>query len=86
MPSPSLCATEANRAPAKAPASSWPSMATLMTPERSPTMPASAPRISGVAAKIDSCSAPEQVDRRPGLAGRRPAEEREGEQQDHRAR
>ena len=39
---------EANSAPANAPTSIWPSIATLMTPERSHTMPASAPRISGV--------------------------------------
>jgi len=35
-------------APANAPSSSWPSIAMLMTPDRSHRQPASAPRISGI--------------------------------------
>ena len=49
---------EANSAPANAPTSICPSIATLMTPERSQTMPASAPRISGIASRIEFCSSP----------------------------
>ena len=46
--------TEATTAARNAPASSWPSMAMLMMPERSPTRPHMAPKISGT----DSARAP----------------------------
>ncbi len=42
-------------APAKAPRSSWPSMAMLMTPDRSHKQPDSAPRTNGIAASIVLC-------------------------------
>ncbi len=57
-PTPRLWATVPNSAPAQAPVSIWPSMATLMTPDRSQSTPARAPRISGVARKIACCSRP----------------------------
>ncbi len=56
-PNQMLPATVATTAATNAPNSSWPSMATLTTPDRSPMTPASAPRISGMAAgKIEPCS------------------------------
>ena len=42
-------------APANAPRSNWPSMAMLMTPERSHRQPESAPRTSGIEASIVVC-------------------------------
>ena len=42
-------------APAKAPRSSWPSMAMLMTPDRSHRQPESAPSTSGIEASIVDC-------------------------------
>ena len=45
-------ATDAKNAPAR----NWPSIAMLMTPDRSHRQPASAPRISGVACRIVSGS------------------------------
>ena len=36
----------------KAPTRNWPSIAMLMTPERSHSTPASAPKISGVASRM----------------------------------
>ena len=42
-------------APAKAPRSSWPSIAMLMTPDRSHRQPESAPRTSGIEANMVVC-------------------------------
>src|SRR5690606_17807884 len=50
--------SEATTPDRNAPNNSWPSMAMLMTPERSPTMPHSAPKMNGTARASAPCSRP----------------------------
>ena len=49
---------EATIAAAKAPKSSWPSMAMLTTPARSPSTPPRAPKMSGTARAREPASSP----------------------------
>ena len=51
IPIHALWAIVPTSAPANAPVSSWPSMATLTTPDRSQRTPASEPKISGSASR-----------------------------------
>ena len=68
-PAQTLPASVPNSAPANAPISNWPSMATLTTPERSQSTPASAPKISGRAS--DERAARDVAQRHGVEAGRR---------------
>ena len=73
-PTPRLCATMPNeRARRRRPTSNWPSIATLITPERSQSTPASAPRISGIARKIGLLQQPDRSTVRARAARCRPS-------------
>ena len=71
---------DAPSAPANAPASICPSIATLITPERSQRMPASAPRIERRGQKIVLLQQADDVDAGCPAAGARPAQERHHEE------
>ena len=66
-----LCMSEAMTPDKNAPASNWPSIAILMTPDRSEIIPAIAPKISGTARIKPPCSSPVKGTNFPAAAQQR---------------